>query len=153
MESSMPQRYFLAFITVLVTSIIAAPSHAQSSKSVEQKSPVISRAQIKMERDEFLRTHRWSASEESWVMKPEYEAPAGVKTRAQVKAEQLEFLKNNRWDDVTGTWTPIRPGPRSLDALSREEVRRETRQFLKTHEWDPVQEAWVLKQATRQKRS
>lgn len=103
----------------------------------------LTRDQVKMERDEFIRTHRWDAVAENWVMKEGMEAPAGVKMRAEVKAERDEFLRNNRWNPVSDQWEPLTKGPRDVSKMTRAQVRNETRQFVRTHQWDEAKSAWV----------
>ncbi len=103
----------------------------------------LAREQVKMERDEFIRTHRWDAVSENWVMKEGMEAPAGVKMRAEVKAERDEFLRNNRWNPVSDQWEPLTKGPRDVSKMTRAQVRNETRQFVRTHQWDEAKSAWV----------
>lgn len=103
----------------------------------------LAREQVKMERDEFIRTHQWDAVAENWVLKPGMEGPAGVKARAEVKAERDEFLRNNRWNPVSSQWEPLTKGPRDMSKMTRAQVRAETRQFVRTHQWDDIKGAWV----------
>lgn len=117
-------------------------AQAQGTSDTAAAAP-LTRDQVKMERDEFLRTHQWDAVAENWVLKKGMEAPAGVKTRAEVKAERDTFLRNNRWNPVTSDWEPLTKGPRDMSKMSREQVRNETRQFVRTHQWDDVKGAWV----------
>lgn len=101
------------------------------------------RAQVKMERDEFLKTHVYDQATENWVLKAGVEAPAGMKSRAEMKAERDQFLRNNRYDQPTLSWVPLKGTPRDLGAMSREEVRNETRNFARTHHWDATTDSWV----------
>ncbi|MCE2691283.1 MAG: hypothetical protein LW862_15905 [Rubrivivax sp.] len=101
-----------------------------------------------MEREEFVKSHRWDQATETWVLKEGFEPPAPMKGRAEVLKERDEFLKNNRWDPASGNWTPLAQ-PRVISQLSREQVKRETREFLRTHEWDEVTEIWTLKRKIR----
>jgi hypothetical protein len=100
------------------------------------------RAQVKMERDEFLKTHHYDAFADNWVLKPEFEAPANVKSRAEVKAERDEFFKNNRYDPTTERWVAL-DKPRDTSKLTREQVRAETKEFVRTHRWDGEAQKWV----------
>jgi hypothetical protein len=75
-------------------------------------------------------------------MKPEFEAPAGVKTRDQVRAERNEFLRNNRYDETTSSWVPLKGAVTPVSTKSRQQVREETRQFMRTHRWNEDKEAW-----------
>ena len=111
----------------------------------------VTRAQVKMERDEFMKSHRWDAVAENWVIKPEFEAPAGMKGRTEVKAERDEFLRNNRWDELAGTWVPLKGKPRDLSTMSREQVRSETKQFVRTHRWDELGQGWVEQAPSKKK--
>ena len=115
---------------------------AQGASGTAAAAP-LTRDQVKMERDEFLRTHQWDAVAENWVLKKGMEAPEGVKARAEVKAERDEFLRNHRWNPVSSDWEPLTKGPRDVSKMSREQVRNETRQFIRTHQWDEVKGAWV----------
>ena len=102
----------------------------------------LTREQVKMERDEFLKTHRYDPHTENWVMKPGFEAPAGVKTREQVRAERDEFLRNNRFDNPTSTWVPLKGSTGPESTKTRAQIREETRQFMRTHQWDTAKEVW-----------
>jgi len=144
MKSWSMHSLFLACVLCAASGQLAA----QPSDNSQEKT----RQQVKMERDEFLRTHRWDGLTETWVLKKGVEPPAGVKSRADMKAERDKFLSNNRWDDVQGVWVP-RKGqpPRDISKMSREQVRSETRQFLRTHEWDEITESYVQKPIPKKK--
>jgi hypothetical protein len=105
----------------------------------------LTREQVKMERDEFIRTHRYDAARDNWVLKEEFEPPASMKTRAQVKAEREAFLKTHRYVSRTDTWVLIKPT--SKQGKTRAQVRAETRRFLRTHEWDAFKDVWVSKES------
>jgi hypothetical protein len=130
----------LVGLSLLSTSALVA---AQNTAEKSGASPT--RAQIKMDRDEFLLSHRWDEGSELWVMKAGYEPPAGVKSRGEVVAAREEFLRNNRWDEPAGRWAPLKGTPRDMSALSREQVRVETQQFVRTHRWDETTDAWVTR--------
>ena len=115
----------------------------QAQTVSDKQAAPMTRQQVKMERDEFLKLHRYDAGTEEWVLRPNIDPPAGMKTRAQVRAEKDEFLKANKFDSVTETWLPRQGVPKST--LTRAEVRAETAQFMKTHEWDEMNERWVEK--------
>lgn len=90
-------------LPVLLSLLCAGASgvaQAQSDGAMAAASPT--RAQVKMERDEFLRSHRLDTVAENWVLSPEFEAPTGMKSRAEVNARRDEFLRSNRWDEVAG---------------------------------------------------
>ena len=116
---------------------------ATSNLALAQTAPApLTREQVKMERDEFLKSHRYDNLADNWVMKPEFEAPAGVKTRDQVRAERNEFLRNNRYDETTSSWVPLKGEVASASTKSRQQVREETRQFMRTHRWNEAKEVW-----------
>lgn len=127
----------------------AVPAQAQAQAT--QSAAPLTRAQVKMERDEFLRSHRWDEYSENWVLKSGVEPPTGVKSRAEVKAERDQFLRNNRWDEATSSWVPLKEKPRDISSLTRAEVRAETRQFMRTHRWDESSDTWVEKPVRRRK--
>jgi hypothetical protein len=110
-----------------------------------------SRAEVKMDRDEFLKTHRWDSLEDNWVMMSEYEAPAGVKSRAEITAARDEFMRNNRWDETRSAWVSLKGKPRDLSTMTREQVRAETKNFVRTHQWDEVTGTWAEKMPNKMK--
>lgn len=124
-------------------------ANAQGTGDPGAASPT--RAQVKMERDEFMKTHHWDAGMDNWVLKPEYEAPMGIKARTEVRAERDEFMRNNRWDGGTQSWVPLKGKPRDISKMTREQVRTETRQFVRTHRWDEATQGWV-EQAPRKRK-
>jgi hypothetical protein len=102
----------------------------------------LTREQVKRERDEFIRTHRYDQATENWVLKEGMEPPKSMKTRAEVKAERDEFLRNHHFDQARDMWVPNEK-PRDMSTLTREQVREETRQFIRTHHWDDNKSSWV----------
>jgi hypothetical protein len=129
----------LPVVLSLCTAALSLPTLAQTSAAP------VTRMQIKMERNEFLKTHRWDEYTETWQMKSGVEPPANIKSRAEVKAARDVFLRNNKWDSTAGDWLPLKATPRDLNGMTREQVKVETEQFLKTHYWDEESEGWVLK--------
>jgi len=141
---STPSLFLLGLLST-TSGLLAAQTNASPQGETRQ--------QVKTERDEFLKTHRWDGLTETWVLKKGVEPPAGVRSRADLKAERDKFLSLNRWDDIKGTWVPIKgQPPRNVSTMSREQVRSETRQFLRTHEWDEINETYVEKPLTNKKR-
>jgi len=143
----MQQKTLVLMLSVAILALAGHSSQAQQAKSSAASVP-LTRAQVKMDRDEFIKSHRWDEPSETWVLKQGFEPPAPMKGRAEVRKERDEFLSKNRWDAATGNWIPLSQ-PRVISQLSREQVRRETREFLRTHEWDEVTEAWTLRRAIR----
>ena len=136
-------------IMLCAATLALAGHHVQAQQAAATATPApLTRAQVKMEREDFIKSHKWDADNETWVLKPEYEPPGQMKGRAEVRKERDEFLRNNRWDTATETWVPL-VQPRVVSQLSREQMRKETREFLRTHEWDTVTEAWIMKRKRR----
>ena len=106
----------------------------------------LTRAQVKIEREEYMRTHKYDSNQDTWVLKPGFEPPGSMKTRAQVRAEREEFFKNNRYDQDHERWVPLKGEPKST--LTRAQVKAETAAFLRTHTWDSDHEAWVEKKVS-----
>jgi hypothetical protein len=107
------------------------------------------RAQVKMERDEFIRTHHYDTESENWVLRVGIEPPMGVKTRAEIKGERDAFMRNNRFDTVSQAWIPLKATPRDLNALTREQMRAETLAFVRTHTWNVESESWGDKRMSK----
>jgi hypothetical protein len=129
-------------ILPVVLGLLLASSVTLSGAQSASAAAPLSRAQVKMERDDFLKSHTYDSANETWVLKKEFEPPTGMKSRAEIKAERDEFLRNNRYDQASEIWVPIST-PRDMSSLTRAQVREETRQFVKTHVWDNVKDAWV----------
>ena len=131
-------------IMLCAATLALAGHHVQAQQAAATATPApLTRAQVKMERDEFIKSHRWDADKETWVLKDGFEPPSPMKGRAEVLKERDEFLKANRWDANTESWVPL-VKPREISQLSRSQVRKETREFLRTHEWDTATESWKL---------
>jgi hypothetical protein len=143
----MQQKPLVLLLSAAILALAGHPSQAQQATSSATPAP-LTRAQVKMERDEFIKTHRWDEASESWVLKQGVEPPAPMKGRAEVLKGRDDFLKNNRFDATTGSWVPLAQ-PRVISQLSRDQVRKETREFLRTHEWDEAAEAWVARRKIR----
>lgn len=143
----MQQKPLVLLLSAAILALAGHPSQAQQTPSASTTSG-LTRAQVKMERDEFIKSHRWDETSETWVLKQGFEPPAPMKGRAEVLKERDEFLKSNRFDATTGSWIPLAQ-PRVISQLSREQVRKETREFVRTHEWDEAAEAWILRRKVR----
>ena len=143
----MQQKQLALMLSATILALAGHHSQAQQAASTAMSAP-LTRAQVKMERDEFIKSHRWDETSETWVLKQGFEPPAPMKGRAEVLKERDEFLKNNRFDATTGSWIPLAQ-PRVISQLSREQVRKETREFVRTHEWDEAAEAWILRRKVR----
>ena len=124
----------------LLLSLVLASTVGVAGAQATDSSPT-TRKEVKMETAEFLKTHQWDATKEAWYMKPEFEAPTGVKPRSEVKAERDAFLRDHRWDDTKQAWEQL-PQPRDMSTLTRAQVKAETAMFLKTHSYDEGSGAW-----------
>lgn len=100
------------------------------------------RAEVQQECIDFLKTHRWSELEGSYVLKTEAKVPEGVKTREEIRAERDKFMRTHRWSNIEARWIPLTQ-PRDITKISRAEVRQETQAFMKTHRWDEVSGTYV----------
>jgi hypothetical protein len=140
------ERYLMKLLKLPLLLAIAVGlggAAVQAQTVTDKQAAPMTRQQVKMERDEFLKLHRYDAANEEWILRPNIDPPAGMKTRAQVRAERDEFLKAHKFDSATESWLPLKGEPKST--LTRAEVRAETAQFMKTHEWDELEERWVDK--------
>lgn len=107
------------------------------------------RAEVRNECVEFMRTHRWD--EETGDYAPRFPGkgkagatpPEGVMSRAEVRAARDSFLKANRWNDAKSQWEPLGGTPRDISTMSRDQVRKETQAFMRTHRWDEASQAYV----------
>jgi hypothetical protein len=124
----------LGFVLASTVSVVSAQMPADSGGKT--------RAQVKMETADFLKTHQWDAEREAWYMKPDVDPPAGVRSRADVKAERDAWLKVHRWDGNKAAWVSL-DQPRDMSTLSREQVKAETKMYLKTHHYDETSSAWT----------
>ncbi len=105
----------------------------------------LTRAEVKADRDTWMKTHRWSEEAEDWVLKSGQQPPPSTLSRAAARAERDLFLSKNRWVSQLG-WQPITPAPRNLGTMTRAQVRAETREFMRTHRYDDALSVWVLRE-------
>lgn len=123
--------------------------NAQSD--AEKATMPMTREEVKKDRDEFLKMHRWDQTDGTWVLKSGVEPPMGTKSRAEVKMARDEFLSKHRWDQTDANWVPVTGSPRNMSAMSRAQVKEETLQFMRTHQWDPVNDMWVEQHYSKKK--
>jgi hypothetical protein len=128
---------------VLGIHLLSNPNALNAQTAAGVAPAVTTRAQVKMERDEWFKTHHWDDPTDQWILNRDVEPPVGVKSRSEVKAQRDTFLKNNRWDDSRSGWVPIKGTPRSLSAMTRKQVRDDTRRFARTHHFDEQAGVWV----------
>ncbi len=129
------QAMLLPIGLVLAATVGVAGAQTPSGDSTK------SRAEVKMETKEFLKTHQWDATNEAWMVKPDVAPPSGVRSRADVKADRDAYLKKHRWDETKQAWVEL-PQDRDMSKLSRDQVKMETKMFLKTHSYDEESGAW-----------
>ena len=109
------------------------------------------RAEVKSDCIQFMKTHRWDEGASNWVLKTGVRPPEGVKSREEVKAERDKFLAANRWNDGKTAWEAIPGKPRDMSQeplgceMTRAEVKKDCVQFLKTHRFDEGMGAYVKK--------
>ncbi len=125
---------------ILITAATAAIS--QTTVTPTTSMTPASRSEVRMERDEFLKAHRYDENERDWLPQ---DAPTSNQPRTEVKAARDQFLSANRWDNKQSTFVPIQGTPRDISVMSREEIRMETMEFTRTHTWNNRQAKWELR--------
>jgi hypothetical protein len=132
---------FSTFSLVIAGALLTLSTlgHAQGAGSS------LTREQVKMERDAFLKIMRWDELTGVWVLKSGMEPPAGIMSRSDVIAMRDKFLMMNIYDDTVGTWVPVKSGPREMSKLTREQVNMETLRFLMMYRYDESNNEWVSK--------
>ena len=139
-------------LPLLLGMLLTSSATLVNAQSDAEKSAMpMTREQVKMERDEFLKTHRWDQDTENWVLKAGVEPPMGMKSRAEVKAERDEYLRTHRYERNSDSWISILETPRNLSTMTRAQVKEETRQFLRTHHWDQDRGSWVEQESRKKK--
>jgi hypothetical protein len=140
----------LAAFAVSTSLFISIPALAQLPGKGDKTEPAnasasSTRSRVKMERNDFLKSHRWDEASGAWMLQKGMDPPEGVMSRAEVKAARDTFLSKNRWDETAGSWKPVAGEPRNMSAMSRAEVRADTARFTKSHRWDESTQTWELK--------
>jgi hypothetical protein len=144
---------FLPLLTALGASTAllgAVAAQTAVGPSPEEKACAPTRAEVRADCIQYMKTHRWADGASNWVLKSGARPPEGVKTREQVKAERDKFLAVNRWNDAKTMWEPIGKA-RDLSqeplecAQTRAEVRADCQAFLKTHRFDEGSSTYIKK--------
>lgn len=136
----MSVKQVLPFIVGLMLLPLGSAVQAQATPmAATTASP--SRAQVKQERDAFLKLNRWDQQKGDWVLKSGAAPPPSSLTRADAMAARDLYLANNRWDPQVG-WVPITPAPRVLSRLSRAQVQMETREFMRMNRFNEASATW-----------
>jgi hypothetical protein len=69
-----------------------------------------SRADVKKERDAYLRTHRWDDTKEAWVELSQGPRDLNALPREQVKKETVMFLKTHSYNEDQNAWVELPVG-------------------------------------------
>jgi hypothetical protein len=130
-------------LTLLLSTTVQAQSVPSSTAPVG-----LTRAQVSMERDAYLGTHRWDETAGGWVLKSGTETPWQGMARRQVDAERDAFFSQHRWDESRGGWLPDVSAPAYRGMVTRTQARRDTAEFLAEHRWDEAAQQWTAYPAT-----
>lgn len=107
------------------------------------------RAEVRAECIEFMKTHVWSEPDGDWVLKGGGRRvaplPEGVTPRETIRAERDAFLRANRWNEASGQWEPLAGTPPVESQYSRAEMKQQTEAFMSTHRWDEAAGAYVMR--------
>lgn len=120
-----------------------------SAQSPEELACAKTRAEVRNECVQFMKTHTWNDGLGAYVLKQGAPVPEGVKTLAQIVAERNAFLASNRWNDVKSAWEPITGKPRDVASepldckMTRADVQKDCVAFMKTHRWDEATGTYV----------
>jgi hypothetical protein len=134
-------RISLPFVATLGV-CAALASGTAFAQTPEEVACAKTRAEVKADCIQFLKTHRWDEGAGNWVLKTGVRPPEGVKSREEIKAERDKFLAVNRWNDGKTAWEPIPGKARDLSKeplgcdLTRADVKKDCAQFMKTHRFD-----------------
>lgn len=121
-----------------------------SAQSPEELACAKTRAEVRGDCVQFMKTHVWNEGMGTYVLKQGATVPEGVKTRAQITAERNTFLASHRWNDGKSMWEPIAGKPRDVASEPlecknvRADVQKDCVAFLKTHRWDEGASTYVL---------
>ena len=128
--------------SLIFSAAMIALSPAAHSQTTAPASEPLTRAEVRMDRDDFLKMHRYDEKESEWMTT----APSTSDlSRAEVKTARNQFLTTHRWNESTDTCPPIAGVPRDMSTMTREEVKMERMQFARTHAWDNKKSMWVMK--------
>lgn len=67
---------------------------------IEAPAGMKTRAEIKTQTSQFLRTNRWDEPTDSWAPVKGPPRDLSAMTRAQVRAETAQFIRTHRFDDA-----------------------------------------------------
>ncbi len=128
--------------SLIFSAALIALSPTVYSQTTAPSSEAMTRMEVRMDRDEFLKMHRYDEKENEWA--PNTPTTSDL-SRAEVKAARDQYLSANRWNTANESFTPITGAPRDMGTMTREEVKMERMQFARTHRWDNQKSMWVMK--------
>jgi len=120
-----------------------------SAQTPEELACAKTRAEVRADCVQFLKTHVWDDGVGNYVLKSGARTPEGVKSREDIRMERNKFLAANRWNDAKSMWEPIPGKARDVAAEPLEcgkvrgEVQKDCAAFLKTHRWDDAKSMYV----------
>jgi hypothetical protein len=129
----------LALLLVAATAFGCAQTignHAASSGNTFE--------QVQMDRDQYLKSHRYDENDRTWSSLNGAKLSTGSKSFEEVMAMRDVFLRYNIYDERSSQWKSLNGKPRDLSTLTREQVREETMQFARMHRFDTQMNAWML---------
>ena len=135
----MSNRQWMSIVLVSCGALVGSLAMAQAP---EEQACMKTRAEVKKECVDFMKTHTWDEGSSNYVLKAGVKTPEGVMTREEVKAERDKFFRTHRWNAAQEKWEAI-GAPRDVSKLTRAQVRAETAAFLKTHRWDEASSSYV----------
>lgn len=130
------------FSPLILSAVLLALSSTVYAQTTANTTVAASRSDVRMDRDEFLKTHRYHEDDRDWMPNAAIKSDS---SRAQMKAARDQYLSTNRWDEANDDFTPMAGIPREMSTMSREAVKMETMQFVRTHDWDKASSKWVKK--------
>lgn len=131
-------------IAAVMGACLALGAGSAIAQSTEPLACAKTRAEVKADCTQFMKTHTWDDGKTAWVAKatgkPAAKTPEGVPSSAQMRAERNKFLSENKWDDGKTMWVPI-SGKRDVGGdlsceKTRAEVKADCQAFMKTHRYD-----------------
>ena len=129
------------FSSLILSAVLLTATSTVFSQTSTPNAPA-ARSEVRMERDDFLKAHRYDENERDWIAQG---TPSGNLPRAEVKVARDQFLSLNRWDNQQSAFVPIQGTPRVLGSMSREEVKMESMEFLRAYSWDNRESKWVMR--------
>jgi hypothetical protein len=130
------------FSNLIFSAVLIAVSAATYAQTTSKPAVTATRGDVRMERDEFLKTHKYDEINSDWTPNTPFSSDY---SRAEVRAARDKFLSTNRWDEANDDFTPMVETPRNMSTVSPAARKMETMQFIRTHMWDNASSAWVKK--------